>query len=60
MGGAIDKAVFADAEGCRVYFCCASCVETFKKDPAKYIKAIKDKGETPEKLAASCPAQKDK
>lgn len=61
LGGKIDKAVYADADGYRVYFCCAGCIDTFKKDPAKYIKAIKDKGETPEKLpAASCPAQKDK
>lgn len=60
LGGAIDKAVFADADGYRVYFCCAGCVDTFKKDPAKYIKILKDKGEAPEKLAASCPVDATK
>ena len=58
MGGKVDKAIFADVGGCRVYFCCGECVETFKKDPAKYLKVIKDNGESPEKVAASCPLKK--
>ena len=37
MGGPIDPNVYLDHEGRRVYFCCASCIETFKKDPAKYL-----------------------
>ena len=58
MGGKVDKAIFTDIDGCRVYFCCGECVETFKKDPAKYLKVIKDNGETPEKVPASCPLKK--
>ncbi|HEY5956552.1 MAG TPA: YHS domain-containing protein [Polyangiaceae bacterium] len=27
----------ADYEGKTYYFCCASCVDTFKKDPTKYV-----------------------
>jgi len=33
-GNPVDKAVFADADGIRVRFCCAECVDGFKKDPA--------------------------
>ncbi len=50
MGGEIDKSVYADYEGKRVYFCCGGCIGTFKKDPAKYIKKLEDMGQTPELL----------
>src|SRR5688572_28102457 len=33
----IDSAVFVEHEGKKVYFCCAGCIETFQKDPAKYV-----------------------
>ncbi len=44
MGGKINKDIYADHAGKRVYFCCAGCVDAFKKDPAKYIKQMEDKG----------------
>lgn len=44
MGGKIDKKIFADQDGKRVYFCCDSCVAEFKKDPAKYVKKLEDAG----------------
>ena len=47
MGGKLDKSIYVDHEGKRVYFCCGMCVETFKKDPEKYIKVLADKGEAP-------------
>ena len=37
MGGKIDKKVYTDYNGRRVYFCCASCKKTFAKDPDKYL-----------------------
>jgi Cu(I)/Ag(I) efflux system membrane fusion protein len=37
MGGRIDKAVFMEYKGKKVYFCCPSCIEEFKKDPEKYV-----------------------
>ena len=43
-GDKIDKALFADANGKRVYFCCAACLPKFKEDPAKYIKKMEDQG----------------
>ena len=44
MGGKINKNIFADYEGKRVYFCCAGCMDSFNKEPAKYIKQMEDKG----------------
>jgi YHS domain-containing protein len=37
MGGPIDKTIFTEYKGKKVYFCCKGCVETFKADPEKYI-----------------------
>lgn len=47
MGGELDKSIYVDHEGKRVYFCCGMCVEKFKKDPEKYLKVLSDKGEAP-------------
>jgi YHS domain-containing protein len=46
LGGDIDKNVYVDYEGKRIYFCCAGCPEEFKKDPAKYMKKLKEQGVT--------------
>ena len=40
MGGAIDKTIYADYQGRRVYFCCRGCIAAFKKDPDKYLKKL--------------------
>jgi len=37
MEGAIDKVIFTEYEGKKVYFCCAGCKEKFEKEPEKYI-----------------------
>jgi len=41
MGGKINKDIFVEYKGQKIYFCCTACVETFKKDPEKYIGKIK-------------------
>lgn len=43
-GEKINKEIFTDHEGKRVYFCCPECVEQFKKEPQKYIKKLEDEG----------------
>jgi YHS domain-containing protein len=48
LGGNIDKKVYADYQGKRIYFCCSGCDEAFKKDPEKYMKKLKEQGVTPE------------
>ena len=44
MGGTINKALYADYEGKRVYFCCEGCVPEFQKDPVQYLKKFKNTG----------------
>jgi len=40
MGGAIDKDIFVEYQGKKVYFCCKSCLDTFKANPEKYISKL--------------------
>jgi Cu(I)/Ag(I) efflux system membrane fusion protein len=37
MGNPIDKEIYVDYRGVRVYFCCRGCDKKFLADPAKYI-----------------------
>jgi len=37
MGGAINKDIFTEYKGKKVYFCCAGCKEKFEKEPEKYL-----------------------
>jgi len=58
MGGKINKEIFADHDGKRVYFCCNDCMEKFKKNPRQYIRKLEKQGVTPEKIGkpqTSCP-----
>jgi YHS domain-containing protein len=48
MGGEIDRDVYYDHEGKRIYFCCPGCIGEFKKDPQKYLKVLEERGEEPE------------
>lgn len=43
-GKKIDKSVYLDYKGKRVYFCCPGCKATFLKDPDKYIKTMEAEG----------------
>ncbi len=46
MGGAINKKLYVDHAGKRVYVCCQGCIAPIEKDPAKYIKALEADGVT--------------
>jgi YHS domain-containing protein len=52
MDGPVDKEQYVDYQGKRIYFCCSSCLEEFKKDPEKYLKKMKEEGVTPEFVKA--------
>jgi radical SAM protein with 4Fe4S-binding SPASM domain len=41
-----------EVQGFKIYVCSDYCGEKVKKDPAKYLKKIKDAGETPETVPA--------
>jgi YHS domain-containing protein len=49
MGGKIDKNVYTDYQGKRIYFCCSGCPADFKKDPEKYMKKLEEQGVVLEK-----------
>ena len=55
MGGEINKEIYADHDGKRVYFCCESCIDEFKKDPQKYLSKLEERGEKPEVIEAAVP-----
>ena len=40
MGGAVDKDIYVEHKGKKVYFCCKACVEEFEKSPEKYISKL--------------------
>ncbi len=44
LGGNVNKQVYADYKGKRIYFCCAGCDAEFKKDPEKYMKKLEEQG----------------
>lgn len=44
MGGKINKEVYVDYEGKRVYFCCPGCETKFMEDPETYIKQMEAEG----------------
>ena len=52
MGGDINKEVYADYDGKRVYFCCPSCIPQFKENPEKYLAQLKEAGVEPEAVPA--------
>ena len=51
LGGNIDKKVYVDDQGKRIFFCCPGCPADSKKDPEKYLKKMEAQGITLEK----CP-----
>ena len=55
MGGKINKAIFTEQEGKRIYVCCKGCIGKIEKEPAKYIKQLEDAGVTLEKVQTKCP-----
>jgi YHS domain-containing protein len=50
LAGNIDKNVYADYQGKRIYFCCKGCDAEFKKDPEKYLKKLQEEGVTLEPI----------
>ncbi len=40
VGRAIDKNLFVEYKGKKVYFCCKGCIPEFNKEPEKYVKLL--------------------
>ncbi len=46
MGGEINKDLYVDHDGKRIYVCCQGCIEQVRKDPEKYIQKLEADGVT--------------
>ena len=53
MGGKINKELYVDHEGRRVYFCCKGCAAVFEKDPEKYLKKMEEQTQSAAKKDTS-------
>lgn len=60
MGGKINKAIYTDHAGKRVYFCCKACIAEFRKDPEKYVKTLEEEGFVLEDVPGIAPGIKQK
>ncbi|GAB4150056.1 MAG: hypothetical protein Kow00107_00410 [Planctomycetota bacterium] len=49
MKAKINKNLFLDYKGYRIYVCCGACIKAIKADPEKWLKAVLESGVTPEK-----------
>jgi Cu(I)/Ag(I) efflux system membrane fusion protein len=56
MGNEIDREVFLDYRGKRIYFCCPPCIARFKNDPEKYLRKMTEAGVVPEDTPPEKPA----
>lgn len=59
MGGEIDKEIFTDYQGQRVYFCCAWCIDKFKEDPEAVFKKTAEGKTLLENIQTVCPVSGD-
>ncbi len=48
MGGAINKKLFVDVKGKRIYVCCPGCIGEIKANPDAALAKIAENGETAE------------
>jgi YHS domain-containing protein len=39
-GNPINKELFVEYKGKKVYFCCSACISEFNKDPEKYVSKL--------------------
>ena len=58
MGGAINKSVYTDYKGKRVYFCCNGCPQAFLKEPDQYITQMESAGIELEKVPVATDVKK--
>jgi YHS domain-containing protein len=52
LGSPVNKRIYVDYKGKRIYFCCPPCIRKFNQDPEKYMKKMEEQGvaleQTPE------------
>jgi YHS domain-containing protein len=58
-GQPIDKTLYVDYKGKRIYVCCGDCLEKLKKNPEKYLKKLHTMGQEAETIKNE-PGQTEK
>jgi hypothetical protein len=53
MGGPVDRNLFVDYNGKRIYVCCEGCLAQVKSDPEGAIKKLAATGQEPETIASA-------
>ena len=48
-GKRINKRLYVDYEGFRIYVCCGPCVKAVRNNPAKHLRKLQDQGVAVEK-----------
>ena len=56
----VNKKLYVDVKGYRIYVCCKGCIGKVKADPDKYIKELEAKGITLEKTPKKPQAKPEK
>ncbi|WP_155851783.1 YHS domain-containing protein [Chitinivibrio alkaliphilus] len=46
-GQPVDRSIYVDYEGVRVFLCCNSCVTAFEDDPERYLEKMEAEGVAP-------------
>jgi len=59
MGGPIDKSVYVEKNGLRIYACCKGCNPAIEKDFAKLVAKFESQGIAVQKVQTTCPILAD-
>lgn len=60
QGGDVDKKLFVDYKGKRIYVCCEGCIAEVKKDPETYMQKLTSMGQNVEILKTTEPKKMNK
>jgi hypothetical protein len=55
MGGAINKSVYVEKNGLRIYACCKGCIPAIEKDFKKIAAKLESQGIAVQKVQTMCP-----
>jgi len=55
MGFEVNRNIFTDFQGKRIYFCCQSCPPEFRKNPEAHMAKMKADGVLPEDAPVKTP-----
>ena len=56
-GSPVNKSLYVDAEGYRIYVCCGGCLREVQANPAKYVARLKAEGVELEKAPEALKAE---